>query len=97
MSGLEHTQRLEEAMVVKTRLEAQGLKVISMTFGGIHEGHKTVSPAEAGKQGLVEHGVPEEDIATRPVAFSGNDEDRMAAEFFVRDMEFSQLHIVLST
>ncbi len=96
MPGPEYAQRLEEAMVVKTRLEAQGLKVVFMTFGGIHEGHKTVSLAEAGKQWLVEHGVSEEDIVTRPVAFSGNDEDRMAAEFFAQDMEFSQLHIVLS-
>lgn len=92
--GPEYAQRLEEAMAVKSRLEARGLTVVFMTFGGIHEGHKTISLAEAGRQWLIEHEVSEEAIVTRPVAFSGNDEDRMAAEYF--NQEFSELHVVLS-
>lgn len=96
MPGHEYAMRLEEALFLKNRLEAQGLTVTFMTFGGVHEGHKTVSLAEAGKQWLMKCGIPEEAIVTRPVAFSGNDEDRMAAEYFAEDEEFSQLHVVLS-
>ena len=95
--GAEYTQRLQKAMSVKAELEAQGLTVEFMTFGGVHEGHKTISLAEAGTKWLTDHGVNAEAITTIPVVFSGNDEDRMAAEKFADGGEqYSQLHVVMS-
>ena len=94
--GPEYAERLEEAMVVKSRLEVKGLKAVFMTFGGVHEGHRNMSLADAGRQWLVQRGIAEEDIVARPVVFSGNDEDRIAAEYFASREEFSELHVVLS-
>ena len=39
--GPEYEQRLQKALAVGHELEAKGLKVSYITFGGVHEGHKT--------------------------------------------------------
>lgn len=94
--GPEYEARLKKALIVKAELEDRGLSVEFMTFGGVHEGHKTMSLAQAGTNWLVEHGVDQSVITTVPVVFSGNDEDRMAAEKFQNDQNYSELHVVLS-
>ena len=94
--GPEYAQRLEKALKVKKELEECGLTVVFMTFGGVHEGHKTISLAEAGTQWLINHGIDADSILTRPVVFSGNDEDRIAAEEFAKNNEYRELHVILS-
>ena len=74
--GPEYELRLEKALEVGARLESKGWKVTYMTFGGIHEGNKYVTLADAGAAWLKSHGVVS--VITCPVVFSGNDEDRMA-------------------
>lgn len=95
--GPEYEQRLEKALDVGYQLQAKGLTVYYMTFGGVHEGHKTISLANAGHKWLVKHGVDQKRIHMLPVVFSGNDEDRLAAEMFTEGGEqFSELHVVMS-
>ena len=95
--GPEYEQRLQKALAVGHELEAKGLKVSYITFGGVHEGHKTISLANAGQKWLIDHGVESGMIHMMPVVFSGNDEDRMAAEMFSEGGEkFSVLHVVMS-
>ena len=93
--GPEYELRLEKALEVGARLESKGWKVTYMTFGGIHEGNKYVTLADAGAAWLKSHGVVS--VITCPVVFSGNDEDRMAAEEFANGAHnYSQLHVILS-
>ena len=95
--GPEYEQRLEKALDVGYQLQAKGLTVYYMTFGGVHEGHKTISLANAGHKWLIKHGVDQKRIRMLPVVFSGNDEDRLAAEMFTEGGEqFSELHVVMS-
>ncbi|MBR2996964.1 YdcF family protein [Candidatus Saccharibacteria bacterium] len=94
--GLEYKKRLEKALEVKAELEARGLEVRMMTFGGVHEGHQTMTLAEAGAAWLQKHDVPESAIIMQPMVFSGNDEDRLAAECFANDGNFRELHVVMS-
>lgn len=94
--GPEYEQRLEKALRVKRELEEDGLEVDFMTFGGVHSGHETITLADAGADWLMEHGVGADAIQRCPVVYSGNDEDRMAAEKFAADENYSQLHVVMS-
>ncbi|MBR0460455.1 YdcF family protein [Candidatus Saccharibacteria bacterium] len=94
--GAEYEARLERALRVKNELEAEGLQVVFMTTGGIHQGCDTTTLAEAGKNWLVSHGVPAESVVTRPVVYSGNDEDLQAAELMRSDENFKELHVVMS-
>ena len=95
--GPEYEQRLEKALDVGYQLQAKGLTVYYMTFGGVHEGHKTISLANSGHKWLIKHGVDQKRIHMLPVVFSGNDEDRLAAEMFTEGGEqFSELHVVMS-
>lgn len=93
--GKEYAMRLDEALKIKAELDSQGMTAIFMTFGGVHTGNNSVSLAEAGADYLAEHGVPEYDIIQRRSVFSGNDEDRLAAEQFKRG-EFARLYVCLS-
>lgn len=95
--GPEYEQRLEKALQVRDELEANGLIMADfMTFGGVHEGHEMMTLAEAGRSWLIENGVEAEAIKTCPVVYSGNDEDRLAAEEFLGNPEYSQIHVVMS-
>ena len=94
--GPEYTQRLEEALRVAHDCEMRGLGVEFMVFGGIHEGCKTTTLATAGGNWLIAHGVDKFSITAQPTVFSGNDEDRMTAEYFNSDVDFSELHVILS-
>ena len=94
--GLEYEKRLEKALEVANLLKAKDYEVDFMTFGGVHEGHKTMTLAEAGANWLADHGVDAMHISTNPVVFSGNDEDRLAAEAFAKDENYRQLHVVMS-
>lgn len=93
--GPEYEARLRKALKVKEDLEKDGFKVDFITFGGVHEGHKTVSLAEAGAKWLRGYGVDATTIEESPAVFSGNDEDRLAAKKFEQGT-YSQLHVVLS-
>ncbi len=95
--GPEYEQRLQKGLSVGLELEAKGMTVYYMTFGGVHEGHKTISLAAAGAKWLNQHGINNEMVHMLPVVFSGNDEDRMAAELFTESGDsFSQLHVIMS-
>lgn len=94
--GKEYELRLKKALAVRAALEAQGLRVELATFGGVHKGCDTVTLAEAGKKWLIAHGVYAEAITAFPTVFSGNDEDRLAAEKFAEDGDYAQLHVVMS-
>ena len=94
--GPEYTARLERALLVKKMLEAEGKKVRILTFGGVHEGCEDVTLAEAGTKWLIDHGVDKKSIKPFNVVFSGNDEDRLAAEEFSRDENCTELHVVMS-
>ncbi len=94
--GAEYEARLERALKIKKELETEGLQVVFMTTGGIHEGCHSTTLAEAGKKWLVSHEVPAESVITRPVVYSGNDEDLQAAELMRADEDFRELHVVMS-
>lgn len=93
--GKEYTLRLCKALKVKTGLEADGVTVDFVTFGGVHQGHPMVTLAEAGRDYLVANGIGQEHIKSFNKIYSGNDEDRIAAEEFSNG-DYSQLHVVCS-
>lgn len=93
--GPEYEKRLLKALRVAEELEERGLYVCFMTFGGVHEG-SPVALADAGRNLLIDAGVGEDMIEAVPVVFSGNDEDRMAAERFAENEDFAELHVVMS-
>lgn len=94
--GREYTFRLEKALAVRRDLEVQGLRVEFATFGGVHKGCASTTLAEAGRNWLIDHGVRAEAIESFGTVFSGNDEDRLAAEKFAKDEGYAQLHVVMS-
>ena len=94
--GSEYRERLEKALEVAERIKNAGMTVNFMTFGGIHEGCSRTTLADAGKKWLQDHGVKEEEIEEKSVVFSGNDEDRLAAEKFAEENDYRELHVILS-
>lgn len=98
--GPEYTTRLNEAlelMHIMTELyDYHKSKFKFMTFGGIHDGHATMTLAEAGANWLKTNGIPEDSIIVHNQIFSGNDEDDLAAQEFANDADYSELHVVMS-
>lgn len=95
--GPEYTARLEKALDLMDSLISTGKYPIKfMTFGGVHEGHATMTLAEAGANWLKSRGIPEGDIIIHKQIFSGNDEDDLAAQEFANNLDYSELHVVMS-
>lgn len=91
----EYTMRLNEALKIKSGLENEGIAVTFMTVGGIHAGNENFTLAEAGANYLASHGVDKNAILQRRSVYSGNDEDRLAAEEFERG-NYARLYVCLS-
>lgn len=95
--GPEYEARLNKALeLMFTHPYYPGAEFKFMTFGGIHEGHATMTLAEAGANWLKNNGISEDDIIICDKVFSGNDEDDLAAQEFANDFDYSELHVVMS-
>lgn len=95
--GPEYLGRLRQALAVAKELRGSGYAAVEfMTFGGVHDG-SGVALADAGAQWLIDCAdIQPEKVHRHCTVFSGNDEDRLAAEFMNEHPEFTELHVVLS-
>jgi len=89
--GRAFSARLDEAILRYKMMKEEGQNALIRVPGSVHFGDK-ISLAEAGRNYLLEHGIPDDDISADGVEENGTDEITCAFSFFHQG-GYKQFHI----